>query len=473
MPKKLPFSLPSRAQATEQAVATLLLLGAAFFNGYPLVFSDTGTYITCGFEWLVPVDRPISYGLFLRATGLGFSLWLPVIVQCFLLAWLLRLLWYSIFPGKKDTASLPFLMLTGFLCVFSPVAWYSGELMPDVFSAILLLIVPVVFLRENLTRWKWVALGALFVFCTVAHFSNLFTGVFTLLAIALLRRFGVQALQGLPRFRRKTLVIVFWCLAAYLTMPLINEAFDGEWTMGKGSYTFLIGRLLDNGVLQRYLDENCGHANFRLCQYKDSLPVNSRRFHWDPDSPLAKEGGWGVPEPEYKAIVWNTLTTPKYLVLHIWESLLATPSQLLQNSVGSGMELKWYSSPESPPYQAVAKYYPYELNEYRFSRQCGNMWGQGLDLDFYSTLFFWALLLSAFLLPVLLYQNTSQPFLPPALECACYFLLCAMLSNAFVTSSLASVCDRFQSRVSWFLPFAVGMMCWSYWQNRIKAQKET
>lgn len=459
MGTRLSFLFRDRFQMGEQLIATLLLLGAAFFNGYPLVFSDSGTYIFSGWEMKVPVDRPIAYGIFLRLASMGFSLWLPVMVQCFTLAWLLRLFWRTFFPEKG--LSLPFLLVIGVLCALSPVAWYSGQLMPDVFTEVLLLVTGVVLLRKTLPVWQWICLGLLFVFCSISHFSNLFIGLATLATVWVLRSFGVGVLRELQQLRRGSAVILVCSAASYVAMPALNWVADGEWTMGKGSYTFLIGRMLDNGVLKRYLDENCGHEQFRLCLYKDSLPDNSRNFHWDANSPLAREGGWGVPEPEYRKIVWNTLTTPKYLALHVWESLLSTPSQLLQNSVGSGLELGWYRSPESPPYQAVAKHFPYELNKYRFSRQCGNLWGQGLDLKFYSTLFYWTLLLSAFLVPVLLILERKRPFLPAGLQAGVYLLLCGMVANAFVTSSLASICDRFQSRVAWFLPLAAIMMLWA------------
>ena len=458
-------SFPNRWQWGEQMIATLLLLSAAFFNGYPLVFSDSGTYVFSGWEMKVPVDRPIIYGLFLRAASLGFSLWLPVIVQCFVLAWSLRLLWRTFFPSRAIDAA--FLIAVAALCALTPVAWYSGQLMPDVFTEVLLLVVGVVLLRKTLRTWQWIALGGLFVFCSISHFSNLFIGLTALTAAWLLRVFGSRALRELAFFRRRSVIILLWCAVTYVTLPTVNWMVEGDASMGKGSYTFLIGRLLDNGVLKRYLDENCGRESFRLCLYKDSLPANSRNFHWDADSPLAKEGGWGVPEPEYRKIVWNTLTTPKYLALHVWESLLATPSQLLQNSVGSGLELGWYKSPESPPYQAVARFFPYELNEYRFSRQCGNLWGQSLDLKFYSTLFYWAMLLSAFLVPVMLLLHGKKRFLPAGLEAGVYLLLCGVFANAFVTSSLASICDRFQSRVAWFLPLAACMILWAYRQSVI------
>lgn len=43
------------------------------FNGYPLVYSDTGTYIYSGFDRFIPADRPIVYGLFLKFFSFNFS----------------------------------------------------------------------------------------------------------------------------------------------------------------------------------------------------------------------------------------------------------------------------------------------------------------------------------------------------------------------------------------------------------------
>ena len=77
-----------RAFVLTWAVTTLLLLAIPLLNGYPLVYSDTGTYLRTAFEGYVPPDRPIWYGLFIRSTSLnGTTLWGPVLVQCLLAAW--------------------------------------------------------------------------------------------------------------------------------------------------------------------------------------------------------------------------------------------------------------------------------------------------------------------------------------------------------------------------------------------------
>ena len=84
-----------------------ILLGAlcfmldAFYNGFPIVYSDTSTYIASGLEFETPFDRPITYGLFIALFSLhGSSLWLVVFAQAIILAYLIFLL-VSLVTGKK------------------------------------------------------------------------------------------------------------------------------------------------------------------------------------------------------------------------------------------------------------------------------------------------------------------------------------------------------------------------------------
>ncbi len=432
--------------AWELLLATFILLGAAFFNGYPLVYSDTGTYVNSGFEGQIPMDRPIVYGLFIRHMSLHDSLWGPVLVQGFLMAWLLRLLllpfWGERFLGK-------YLLTVSALSVFTALSWYTGQLMPDIFTAMQLLILAIVLTRPALSRIQWVLLGGLYVLCCLVHFSNLFIGLFTVapLGLWLWARPGARA--ALPHWRRRVLLVSLWSISAFVTLPAVNWFVGREFTLGKGSYTFIIGRMVDSGMLKMYLDDQCATHQYRLCQYKDSLPENSRQFHWDASSPLYKEGGWGAPEAEYRSIVWSTLTSPKYLALHVWQSLLSTPTQLMQNAIGSGLDYGWYRSPESPPYQVVKRYFPNEFNAYIASRQCGNLWQQDLDFTFLNKVNFWVLSATvlALIWLVFLAERAAFSSLLPLL----WVFIAGILANAFITSSLAVICDRFSPRVVWLL----------------------
>jgi hypothetical protein len=65
---------------------------AAFYNGYPLLYSDTSTYLASGFELQTPVDRPITNGIFLRIFSLnGLTLFAAAFFQSLLLSCLILL----------------------------------------------------------------------------------------------------------------------------------------------------------------------------------------------------------------------------------------------------------------------------------------------------------------------------------------------------------------------------------------------
>jgi hypothetical protein len=449
-------------------IITIMLLGAAFYNGYPLVYSDTGTYIFSAYDWKVPGDRPITYGLFILFCSLGWSLWLPVLVQCVLLAWLLQMLLKPLVqPFLQERCSVGMLSLVGVLCAISPLPWYAGQLMPDIFTAMQLLIVAIVFTHQNISRSHWFALGSLFVLCSIVHFSNLFIGFITIAVWSALH-WRKTAQSALFFQKRRAAILLVWCIAAFLILPTVNWLVERQFSLGKGGFTFIMGRMVDSGLLKMYLDDHCQTATepYRLCQYKDSLPDNSRAFHWDLKSPLNKEGGWGAPEAEYRAIVFGTLTSPKYIALHCWKSLIATPSQLMQNAIGSGLDYGWYKSPESPPAQAVKMHYPHEFNEYKASRQAENLWGQSINFDFLNSINFWVLLATAIGLLLILSGLDGGGALYPVVV----LLLIGVIANAFVTANLAVICDRFSPRVTWLLTLCVGV--W-FLEKAVKTKAKT
>ena len=70
----------------------LLLIWPAFFNGYPLLFSDSGAFLHQTLGPLMLWDKPYIYGPFLHAFHWRISLWGPVIAQGLILS---HLLWVT------------------------------------------------------------------------------------------------------------------------------------------------------------------------------------------------------------------------------------------------------------------------------------------------------------------------------------------------------------------------------------------
>ncbi len=68
------------------ALAATSLVWPALWNGYPLVYSDTGTYLSQAIERYLGWDRPIFYSLFLLPLHLTLTTWPVIAVQALLVA---------------------------------------------------------------------------------------------------------------------------------------------------------------------------------------------------------------------------------------------------------------------------------------------------------------------------------------------------------------------------------------------------
>jgi len=75
-----------RLMPTGVALLAVLFLGVAFWNGFPLMFYDTGAYLAEGLSGAFLVERSPVYSFLLRFTLGGFSLWPVVILQSLMTA---------------------------------------------------------------------------------------------------------------------------------------------------------------------------------------------------------------------------------------------------------------------------------------------------------------------------------------------------------------------------------------------------
>ena len=75
-----------------------LLLWPAALNGYPLVFADTGTYLSQAIDHYIGWDRPPFYSLFMLPLHLTLTTWPVIIVQALLTAHVLHLLCRTLLP---------------------------------------------------------------------------------------------------------------------------------------------------------------------------------------------------------------------------------------------------------------------------------------------------------------------------------------------------------------------------------------
>ncbi len=114
-------------------LAAVLLLWPAVWNGYPLLFADSGTYVAQVPTGAIGWDRPPFYSLLLLLLHWRLSLWPVVLGQAVAAALLLRLALRASGQGGE----LRLVAVAAGLAVASSLPWFAAQVMPDVFTGLL------------------------------------------------------------------------------------------------------------------------------------------------------------------------------------------------------------------------------------------------------------------------------------------------------------------------------------------------
>ncbi|GAA4503405.1 hypothetical protein GCM10023172_28160 [Hymenobacter ginsengisoli] len=444
-------------------LAGLVLLHAALYNGFPLVTSDTGTYLVSALELKVPIDRPVTYGLFVRFTSLwGWSVWGAVFGQCLLLGVLLLRYIREFAPRLTHPAGRLALLVLAMWA--TGVSWFSSQLMPDIFTAIGMLALGLVLLGRCRSGWEvggWlgVAFGA-----ELCHSSNLVS--FNLLVLVMGLVAWLTSATGptwLPR-RRWALTLAV-TLAGWLALPTLHAALGGGFTIVRASPAFLIARLSESGVLERFLDHECqGPATYSLCKYRDKLPEDAMGFMWGTNTPMQLAGGMEATRDEYRTIISRILCSPRYYPALAWTATQATLRQLTHVGLGDG--LGQYRENTAPFWPMRA--FPYELKTYLSSMQNHGQLEFGQLSERVGL---------AYLLAVVaglggLASRAARQRLGPGAVTWLVLVGTALVVNAFATGAVANVYDRLQARMAWLLPFTVLVLAtelllgyWATWRQ--------
>lgn len=424
----------SSARALVAVLASAaLLLWPALLNGYPIVFADTGTYLSQAIHRYVGWDRPVFYSLFLFPLHLRLSVWPVVVVQAILAAYLLHLTRRVLRPRSS-----PFLLvlLTGALSLASPLPWLVCQLMPDVFTPLLVLTLALLGLAGGrLSNGERLWLAALAAFMTTTHLSHLPLAVLTLVVIAVAGR----------RAGSHLVLAVATPLAAALALIAVNLAAHGRAAVSPYGNVFVLARVLYDGAGMAVLRHRCPDHSWRLCPFLDRFPPSADEFLWRTDSPIILAGGHKLVSADAGAIVGQALrehpAEELSAALHNWAV------QLASFATGDGLQ-PWPSS--VTPW--IERDFPAaEQARYRAARQTAGTlsipgWMQALHRAA-------AVAGIGFCLFLLVRRRRD-----PAWTFAAVALF-ALTANAAITGMLSAPHDRYQSRIVW-LPAAVALLAW-------------
>jgi hypothetical protein len=406
----------------------------ALYNGYPIVYSDTSTYIASGFELQTPIDRPITYGLFIRLTSFnGASLWPVIFFQSLILSHVIFLVL------KQASTKKPFLIwgliIVLFLSLFTGISWSSSQLIADIFTPIALLSLAVLLLGD-IQKGTRIFLCVLYFVAISMHMSHILLFGLLLIGIYLLKKKLFKA--GNIKIMQRRIVLLFALnLAVIFTMGS---------AISKSKDVFMMGAMVEQGIAKKYLDEYCGTKQYKLCAYKDSLPKTLNAFVWDTNGAFYKSGGWSSENrKEFNDIIFATYTKPKYIKLHIEASLFATLQQLVSFNIGDG---NGKFSTGTLLFERIEKYAPGDIDRYSSSRQNKS---EFLTISNWNKLYNIIILLSGVGLLLLLIIKRRK--LQGQFNAMVFIFITAIVLNAWDTGTFSCVADRFGCKMMWLIPF--------------------
>jgi hypothetical protein len=214
------------------------------------------------------------------------------------------------------------------------------------------------------------------------------------------------------------------------------------WT--PGGYGIAFGRMLQDGIVTRYLDDHCPDPTLKLCPYRNELPRNADAFLWGGGifNKLGRFAGLG---DEMRRIVLASLRD--YPAMQLRTALAATARQLVTIGNGEGvLNTIWHT------YGIIEHYTPAVVPAMRAARQ-----QQGeLDFKAINTIdqpVAWAAMM---LLPVLVLLGLRSRGLAEIGALAATIAL-ALLANASVCGVISDPHDRYGARMAWIAAFAVAL----------------
>jgi hypothetical protein len=431
-------------------ITTLLFSIPSLYNRFPLVFSDSGTYLVTLFDSCVPLDRPFGYGFLMRIMTGKLSIW-PVIVFQNLIATIL--IWKVLsrfFNGKMLV--LIHMLTCLILLVSSSLVWYSNQIMPDVITPYMILVLYLFFTSKS--RFKGLYLITLVLFL-ITHFSHFPIFIFSVITITGLHLFF--KIESVKHLLLKVVALAFVFIVGVFTLFYQSYINDKGFVFSHSSNVFLTGRICETGLLKKYLEEKCSENTNLLCPYKDQLSNSSSDLIWNEGSAINTiaqnycveqsiinptfEQKWNYLNNDLlKPIVKDVLTTPKYMIQFIYFGIRDSFIQFFQVNLGSGLSA--YGK-DSPPYWPIRDHLAVELPLYLTAVQSTTKF----NFDALNIVNYIALLISMCSIWYIWFIGKMHTHV----KILVVFLILCIYWNALFTAAFGNIYDRLQARVSWLL----------------------
>lgn len=413
----------------------LLMIAPALWNGYPLLQWDTGGYLARWYEGYLVPSRSTVFGLYLHY-GEPFGFWINLALQSLATLWLLQLTLRVLAMMQ----TFRFVAISLLLILSTALPWLASMLLTDIFAGLSVLSLFLLVIGGN--RTSMLEKLALFVFTAFAAATHSATlGVLVGLCIAgwLLRPWLGRRLP-VAGLAQASLTII----AGSLMLLAANHALSGKWAWTPGGTGVAFGRMMQDGIVARYLNEHCSRETYRLCPYRNELPPTADEFLWG-KSMFNTLGRFDGLNDEMSAIVVRSLAA--YPAWQAGAALRAMGQQLLHVATGEGTS-GWIPH----TYGIVERYIPAQVAPMRAAHQ--QHWE--LSFDHVNWLHVPVALASMLGLILLLAQALKRRRLDD-LDLLAATVTLALLGNAFICGVISGPHDRYGARMVWVATFVVLM----------------
>lgn len=433
----LPAGAPAASRwATSGFLAILavavLLIAPAIWNGYPLLQYDTGGYLARWYEGYLVPSRSTVYGLYLHF-GEASYFWLNLAFQSVVTLWVLHLTLRVLGLARP----LRLAGIATILALTTALPWLASMLITDIFAGLAVLTLFLLAAHgDRLSRGEKIALFAFTAFAAATHSATF--GVLFGLCVA-----GWILLPWLrPRLTASGLMqgSVAVAVSAVLLVAA-NYALSGQvaWTPGGPGVTF--GRMMQDGIVARYLNDHCDTIKLKLCPYRNELPATADEFLWSNDSIFNKLGRFEGMDAEMEFIAAKSLAA--YPLWQIEAALMATATQLHMVATGEGTN-GWIPH----TYGIIERYLPAQTAAMRAAHQ------QHWDINF--TPINWVHVPVALLAMLLLVAWLGRALWRRRLDdldLLAATAALALLGNAFLCGVISGPHDRYGARMAWIAVF--------------------
>ena len=417
------------------AAIPLMLLTPAFWNGFPLLQSDTGGYLARWYEGYLVPSRSTVFGLYLHY-GEPSYFWLNLAIQALATMWILQLT-LRVFglakPWRLFGVSLVLTLTTA-------LPWLASMLLTDIFAGLSILSLFILVLHgDKISRSEKAALFVFTAFSAATHSATMAV----LLGLCCMGWIARPFLRG--RIKAAPLVQGMLTVAAGAVMLVsANYALSGQAAWTPGGYSIAFARMLQDGIVTRYLNDHCPTQHFKLCPYRNDLPETADDFLWSRETVFNKLGRFPGMSDEMGYIAVYALT--EYPLWQTEEALLATGEQMLEVATGENTDHPTLMH----TYGVFREYLQRQLKAVDAARQQTSFLTFGpVNLIHVPVALISTALIFAMLIAALFRRRADDVTLLMATVCL------ALLGNAAICGIISGAHDRYGSRLVWIATFAV------------------